>query len=112
MSSGAATKVGHGLAKVLGIKMQYRNPTGQSDLSRGESVFSASTADTFVEQEPTTREWLGEVLPTPRTFVNWAYHLFPFTHWIDRYNVQWLIGDLIAGQSRLSVPLVELSIDD
>lgn len=101
MSSSAASKAGHGLAKVLGIKLQYRNPTGQQDLTRGESVFSASTADTFVEREPTTREWISDVLPTSRTFINWSYHLFPFIHWIDRYNVQWLIGDLVAGQSRL-----------
>ena len=95
----APSAITNGLAKVLGIKLQYRDPSGQSDLSRGESVFSASTADTFVEQEPTTREWFAEILPTPRTFVTWAYHLFPFTHWIDRYNTRWLIGDLVAGQS-------------
>ena len=103
MSSSMATKIGHGLAKVLGIKLQYRNPTGQGDLTRGESVFSVSTADTFVEEEPTTREWLRDVLPTPRTFKNWAYHLFPFTHWIGRYNTSWLIGDLVAGQSYSSL---------
>ncbi|CAF9908918.1 MAG: Sulfate permease 2 [Alectoria fallacina] len=92
-----ATKVGHGLAKVLGIKLQYRNPTGQEALTRGESVFSVSTADTFVEEEPTSLEWISQVAPTPRTFANWAYHLFPFTHWIGRYNGTWLIGDLVAG---------------
>lgn len=92
-----ATKVGHGLAKVLGIKLQYRDPTGQENLTRGESVFSVSTADTYVEQEPTTLEWILQTLPGPRTFINWAARLFPFTHWIDRYNVNWLVGDLVAG---------------
>ena len=111
MAPSAADKVGYGLAKVLGIKLQYRNPTGQPDITTGESVFSSSTADTFVEHEPTTGEWFREVLPTGRTFINWAHNLFPFTHWIDRYNVQWLIGDLVAGQSRLSLRLVGLSID-
>lgn len=101
MSSEMATKVGHGLAKVLGIKLQYRNPTGQEALTRGESVFSVSTADTFVEEEPTSLEWISQVAPTPRTFANWAYHLFPFTHWIGRYNGTWLIGDLVAGQWHL-----------
>ena len=91
------TKVGHGLAKVLGIKLHYRNPTGEENLTRGESVFSVSSADTFVEEEPTTLEWLNQVTPTRHTFVNWVYHLFPFTHWIGRYNLQWLYGDLIAG---------------
>ena len=112
MSSSTATKVGHGLAKVLGIKLQYRNPTGQEDLARGESVYSVSTADTFVEQEPTSVEWIREIAPTPHTFINWAYHLFPFTHWIGRYNATWLVGDLIAGQSHFLFWLVELSIDD
>lgn len=97
MSSSTPTKLGHGLAKVLGIKLQYRNPTGQEGLTRGESVFSSSTADSYVEQEPTSLEWITEVAPTTRTFLNWAYHLFPFTHWIGRYNGTWLIADLVAG---------------
>lgn len=98
-STPATTKVGHGLAKVLGIKLQYRNPTGQENLSRGESVYSVSSADTYVEEEPSSLEWLRQVTPTGHTFKNWLYHLFPFTHWIGRYNGTWLIGDLIAGQS-------------
>ena len=96
MSSDTATKIGHGLAKVLGIKLNYRNPTGE-DVTRGESTFSASTADTYVEQEPTSREWLQEVFPSGRTLLRWAYNLFPFTHWIGSYNAQWLAGDLVAG---------------
>lgn len=101
MPSSPATKVGHGLAKVLGIKLQYRDPTGQEALTRGESVYSVSSADTFVEQEPTSLEWISSVAPTGRTLTNWLYHIFPFTHWIGRYNLQWLIGDLVAGQLRL-----------
>ena len=97
MSSDTATKVGHGLAKILGIKLQYRNPTGDA-LTRGESVFSAGTADTYVEPEPSSMEWLQEVTPNGRSLLRWAYNLFPFVHWIGRYNLQWLIGDLIAGQ--------------
>lgn len=91
-------KIGHGLAKVLGIKLQYRNPQGSDDLSRGESVFSVSSADTFVEQEPTSWEWIRGITPTARDLVRWAYNLFPFTHWIARYNAQWLAGDLVAGE--------------
>lgn len=112
MSSSTPTKLGHGLAKVLGIKLQYRNPTGQEGLTRGESVFSSSTADTYVEQEPTSLEWITEVAPTTRTFLNWAYHLFPFTHWIGRYNGTWLIADLVAGQSHFPFLLIELPIND
>lgn len=96
MAPSTATKIGHGLAKVLGIKLQYRDPTGEG-ISRGESVFSVSSADTYVEEEPTSLEWIKQVKPSGRTFINWAYSLFPFTHWISRYNAQWLAGDLVAG---------------
>lgn len=101
-SPSGVTKLGHGLAKALGIKLNYRNPTGREDTTRGESVFSVSTADTYVEEEPTTAEWLREVTPTHQTFARYIYNLFPFTHWITRYNTQWLYGDLVAGQSTYS----------
>ena len=92
------TKFGHGLAKALGIKLHYRNPTGEN-VTRGESAFSVSTADTFVEEEPTAWEWINEVTPSRRTFLNYAYRLFPITQWIGRYNLQWFSGDLVAGKS-------------
>lgn len=98
-SNNTTSKVGHGLAKALGIKLQYRNPTGEDRITRGESVFSVSTADTYVEEEPTTLDWILQVAPTGRTFIRWAYSLFPFTQWIGRYNGTWLIGDLVAGLS-------------
>lgn len=98
MSTDTFTKVGHGLAKVLGIKLNYRNPQNAEEISRGESVFSVSSADSFVEREPTSLEWIQEVTPSRRDLLHWAYSLFPFVHWIDRYNLIWLVGDLIAGK--------------
>ena len=90
-------KVGRGLAKVLGIKLNYRDETNQK-LSRGESMYSVASADDFVEEEPRTIDWIREVIPGPNELRRWAYSLFPFVHWIGRYNGQWLIGDLIAGK--------------
>ena len=97
MSSSTTNKIGHGLAKLLGIKLHYRNPTGQEPITRGESVFSVSSADTYVEKEASSLEWIKEVSPSRRTFVNWLNGLFPFIHWIGSYNLQWLYGDLVAG---------------
>jgi sodium-independent sulfate anion transporter 11 len=101
------TKVGHGLAKGLGIKLPYRDPLGaQADpVTRGESMFSVGTIDTYsyVEPEPTSAEWLKEVTPSRREIAQYFIRLFPFLSWITRYNTQWLIGDLVAGKSsRLS----------
>lgn len=101
------TKIGHGLAKVLGIQLHYRNETGSERVTRGESVFTIDSADTYVEHEPTAREWLHEVIPNGHELAEYFYSLFPFVHWITRYNLQWLIGDLVAGmlnsQLRLSL---------
>ncbi len=92
-----SAKTGHFLAKALGIKLQYRDEI-PDDLTRGESVLSVQTADTFVEEQPTSAEWVRETLPSGHDFVVYARSLFPFTYWIGRYNLQWLMGDLVAGE--------------
>jgi sodium-independent sulfate anion transporter 11 len=93
MQSKLATKLGHSLAKGLGIKLEPQN----EELARGESISSFVTADTYVEREPTSGEWLREVTPNGKGVLRYLYTLFPFTHWIGRYNLQWLYGDLVAG---------------
>jgi sodium-independent sulfate anion transporter 11 len=93
----SATKIGHGLAKVLGIKLEDVNAPDK--ITRGESVFSVTSADTYVEEEPTVADWFREVLPDRRGILNYLISLFPFTHWITRYNLQWFYGDLIAGET-------------
>jgi sodium-independent sulfate anion transporter 11 len=90
-----STAVGHGLAKVLGIKLDESKKN--DPVTRGESVFSLSSADTYVEDEPTIWEWFESHKPTPRGAGLYVYNLFPFIHWIGRYNLQWLYGDLVAG---------------
>lgn len=88
-----STKVGHGLAKVMGIKLDYR----KDPVTRGESTYSVNTAETYVEDEPRSIDWLLDLIPSKRAWFAYARSLFPFTNWIMRYNLQWLIGDLVAG---------------
>ncbi|KAK9489203.1 sulfate transporter family-domain-containing protein [Lipomyces doorenjongii] len=96
-SESRATKVGHTLAKVLGIKLsETKNPL-DDPVKRGESVYSLSTAQPYVEEEPTVAEWVQSIIPTWRESGNYVVSLFPFIHWIGRYNLQWFIGDLVAG---------------
>ncbi|MCJ1243004.1 Sulfate permease 2 [Trapelia coarctata] len=92
-----STKIGHGLAKVLRINLNYRNPTGKEDLTRGESVFSVSSADTYVEEEPTVADWFRSLSPSGRDVLQYFINLFPFIQWMPRYNAEWLFGDLVAG---------------
>lgn len=90
------TAIGHGLAKILRIKLDDKEAS--DPVTRGESVFSLSSADTYVEDEPTVLEWLQHYKPTFPQAQRYVYNLFPFTHWIGRYNLQWLYGDLVAGK--------------
>ena len=98
----AATKIGHGLAKLFCIQLNYREygnaPPPEDKATRGESVFSVSSADTYVEQEPTIFEWFDELIPRPKAIKGYLLSLIPFVSYIHRYNAQWLLGDLVAGR--------------
>jgi solute carrier family 26 (sodium-independent sulfate anion transporter), member 11 len=91
-----STKVGHGLAKALRIRVNERQAQDDA-LTRGESTFSSGSGDTYVEEEPTALEWLQELIPERSFYFRYLRNLFPFTKWIMRYNLQWLAGDLVAG---------------
>lgn len=93
---GAFTKVGHGLAQVLQIKLETTEELDE-EIRRGESVFSSQTADGYVEPEPHAIDWFREITPNGREMGQYAKSLFPFVNWIGRYNLQWLSGDLVAG---------------
>ena len=87
---------GQTVAKCLGIKLDYRNPTNEK-LTRGESTFSVGSADSYIEDEPHTGEWIRSIVPSGRDVGQYFYDLFPFLKWITRYNLQWLAGDMVAG---------------
>ncbi|KAI0409588.1 sulfate permease [Xylaria palmicola] len=85
---------GHRLAKVLGIKLDEFET---ERFNGAGSVFSNQTADSFFEEQPTVKEVLTAIIPTKRDILDYILSLFPFLSWIGFYNVQWLIGDLVAG---------------
>ena len=89
------TKVGHGLAKFFNIELQKPQPY-EDEVTRGESVCST---DTFVEEPPTAGEYFRELTPSGKQVLAYIKSLFPFLYWIGKYNMQWLAGDLVAGES-------------
>ena len=95
--STTTSKVSQLLAKILGIQLQGPNQA-QEEIARGESVFSVQTAQTFVEEPPTTAEWLRGLIPTNQSVLSYLKALLPFLSWIHHYNLQWFLGDLIAGK--------------
>jgi solute carrier family 26 (sodium-independent sulfate anion transporter), member 11 len=94
--------IGLGLAKALGTKLDHYNESGKDGVTKEESVFSTTTTDKYSEKEPTVFGWFHSITPTRRKILEYFYHLFPFIHWITRYNSQWFIGDLVAGNRLLN----------
>ncbi|ORY65865.1 sulfate permease [Pseudomassariella vexata] len=90
------TEIGHGLANFLGIKLDEPE-TSREEVTRGESILSMQTTDSFFEEQPTTAEWISDFTPSGEEIVNYVKSLFPFLSWIGFYNLQWLAGDLVAG---------------
>lgn len=90
----AATTTKDRLTKAFGLKEEDRD----------SDVPSISNADPFIEREPTVTEFLQEIAPSVQSVGNYIYNLFPFIHWIGKYNVTWFIGDFIAGKFRY-IPL-------
>ncbi|KAH8433104.1 uncharacterized protein LDX57_010738 [Aspergillus melleus] len=93
MSDSKSSKLGHGLAKVLGI-----DPNSNKSPSTSHDSIEGVHSLTYVEPEPTAGDWIREHAPTARDAIQYVYNLFPFLHWILSYNLQWFIGDLVAGR--------------
>jgi sodium-independent sulfate anion transporter 11 len=79
------------VAKALGINLR-------EDLEKpGASTFSERTDHTFVEESPQVLDYLTGLAPSRKEWYHYALSLFPFISWIGHYNVQWFLGDLVAG---------------
>lgn len=90
----AVTFVGE---KILRIPFEDSKEDYSARVTRGESIASAHQANAFIDHEPSVKDWLNELKPTSQDAVTYIKSLFPFVEWLPRYNVQWLIGDLVAG---------------
>lgn len=95
MADNLTSKAKAFVTKALGIKLQQREPY-YDRITRGESVLSS---DSFVEQEPRTAEFLLRLIPTGPQIWQYFLSLFPFLSWIGHYNLQWFLGDLVAGKN-------------
>ncbi|POR35580.1 Sulfate permease 2 [Tolypocladium paradoxum] len=82
--------------KVLGIDVNERYSTVPQDLdSRARDVLGP--AHTYLEDEPSVAEWFKDLAPTRAGATRYVKALFPSASWIRRYNLRWLLGDIVAG---------------
>ena len=95
-----APRARHAVAKALGIKLQEHDPFQELDRP-GASMMSDHTDHSFVEEPPEVLDYLNNLIPSGNQLYNYVVSLFPFLAWIGHYNLQWLIGDLVAGKKWL-----------
>ncbi|KAH3909638.1 hypothetical protein HBH56_159170 [Parastagonospora nodorum] len=62
-----------------------------------EQIARETINQTYREDDPSVGEWFRDLIPSSAGVAEYVSELFPSAHWVRRYNVQWLIGDLIAG---------------
>lgn len=113
-SKNAVTFVGE---KILRIPFEDSKEDYSARVTRGESIASAHQANAYIDHEPSVKDWLREQAPNRQDVGQYFKSLFPFVEWLPRYNVQWLIGDLVAGitvgavvvpQGMFSLPWISL----
>lgn len=63
-----------------------------------EQIARETINQTYHEDDPSVAEWFRDLIPSSAGVAEYVSELFPSAHWVRRYNVQWLIGDLIAGK--------------
>ncbi|RDA92702.1 hypothetical protein CP533_3699 [Ophiocordyceps camponoti-saundersi (nom. inval.)] len=83
----------------MGSKLKDRlaEAIGVAPVVRHDRVPSLINADVYVDRDPSVGEFLTELVPSGRDVVHYFSSLFPFIHWIYKYNLGWLFGDLVAG---------------
>lgn len=84
--------------KILGIDHTERYEYQPIQLEqRARDTLSDAGAEIYLEEEPTVVEWLKEQTPTTDDVVGYLRNLFPPIGWLPRYNLRWLLGDVVAG---------------
>jgi sodium-independent sulfate anion transporter 11 len=51
----------------------------------------------YIEPTPSVGGWFKSKTPSKNSSITYITDTFPFLKWIRNYNLQWLLGDLIAG---------------
>jgi len=88
-------------ASVLARKIFHTDLLGRPSVEQKalEHLAKDAAIAPYIEEEPSIRQWLWNSLkPTRQGCVQYISNLFPFTRWMARYNVHWMMNDAIAGR--------------
>ena len=91
-------QIGRSVAGVLGIELRpTRRRRENGEVTRGESTVSLTNESAYTDLEPSVLDWFKDNAPTTRGARKYFVRLLPFASWMPRYNLRWLLGDIIAG---------------
>ena len=62
-----------------------------------DSWFSENHGDEYFDSEPTVWEWVKGQAPSKLAVLYYIADTFPCSKWLFNYNLQWFLGDLVAG---------------
>jgi sodium-independent sulfate anion transporter 11 len=62
-----------------------------------EQIAKETMGETYLEEDPSVAEWFRGLVPSSHGVAEYVRELFPCAKWVRRYNLQWLLGDAIAG---------------
>lgn len=63
-----------------------------------EQIARETINQTYHEEDPSVAEWFQGLVPSSEGVAEYVRDLFPSAQWVRRYNVHWLMGDVIAGK--------------
>jgi sodium-independent sulfate anion transporter 11 len=62
-----------------------------------EQIARETINQTYHEDDPSVAEWFRDLVPSSAGVAEYVSDLFPSAQWVRRYNMHWLMGDVIAG---------------
>ena len=81
------------MTKVLGDDLEGR----RKNTASMEQIARETIGETYLEDDPSVSEWFRGLVPSSHDVADYMKELFPSAQWIRRYNLHWLLGDVIAG---------------
>jgi sodium-independent sulfate anion transporter 11 len=81
------------MTRVLGDDSEGR----RKNTASMEQLARETIGQTYLEEDPSVAEWFRGLVPSSHGVAEYVKELFPSAQWIRRYNLHWLLGDVIAG---------------
>jgi solute carrier family 26 (sodium-independent sulfate anion transporter), member 11 len=71
--------------------------------------FSSLNDEAYLEKEPTVAGYFKSIAPSRLDVLYYISDTFPCSKWLFSYNLQWFLGDLVAGVTVGAVVIPQVS---